>query len=104
MMQAIVTRYHGPTNTKGTRYSATSSSGHKVYIHKKYELDEDDNHELAARALMKKLGWAGKIAGGSLKDAHVWVFVTGTERDASRRTSRPARRTSRPASRTTRRR
>ncbi len=94
-MQGIETRYMGPTNTRGSRIKATSASGISITVPYDYELDAFDNHEKAARALMKKLGWTGKIAGGSLPGnrGYAFVFAEGA-RDPSarhRRRATPAR-------------
>lgn len=74
--QAIVTRYHGPTNTKGARISATASAG-RVYVPYDHALNADGNHEAAATALCAKFGWAGELACGGLEwgGDRVFVFV-----------------------------
>jgi hypothetical protein len=82
-MQAIVTKYHGPTNTRGARYSASTESGHRISVAANHALDAKENHERAARALMTKLGWTGKIAGGGIKSGYAWVFAEGA-RDPAR--------------------
>ena len=48
--QAIETRFHGPTDTKGSRYSATADAG-RVYVHADDALDPLGNHVKAAAAL-----------------------------------------------------
>ena len=65
MRQAITTKYHGPTNTRGSRISATSASGIRVYMPYSYDLSVDECHEKAAEALCTKLGWTGQMIGGS---------------------------------------
>jgi len=76
--QAIQTKYHGPTNTKGSRISATSASGIKVFIGYPHELSGVDCHAKAAEALARKLGWTAEafeahwVAGGT-KDGYVFV-------------------------------
>lgn len=57
-MQAIITRFHGATDTKGARISATASAG-KVYVEYDYSLNHDDNHRRAAVKLMYKFKWWG---------------------------------------------
>lgn len=77
MRQSIATKYIGPTNHKGSRVKATSSSGLSITIHWNYALDTDDNHKRAAVALCGKLGWSGRLAvGGAPKGCgNVYVFV-----------------------------
>lgn len=54
--QAIRTRYHGPTNTRGSRISAKCGAG-RVSVPYDHALNLYDNHAAAARALLAKLGW-----------------------------------------------
>jgi hypothetical protein len=71
-MQAIVTKYLGPTNTRGSRIKAAASSG-SVTVPFDYEGDE---YETAARALCEKLGWTFNHCRGTLPDGSVvWVVV-----------------------------
>ncbi len=63
--QAIVTRYHGPTNTRGSRISATACGG-RVVVPYDYAGEVFDNHAAAAMALAAKLNWGGEWAGGVL--------------------------------------
>jgi hypothetical protein len=67
-MQAIVTRYHGPTDYHGARVSARCDAG-CIVIHWDYTLDTNPNHDAACNALLARLGWltAGqRWVGGSL--------------------------------------
>jgi len=85
-MQAIVTKYHGATNTRGSRIGAKAYGG-SILVPYKYELDAYENHERAAHALMKKLGWSGRLIGGSLPDdkGYAFVFASGSTRGDRRR-------------------
>ncbi len=77
-MQAITTRYHGPTDTKGSRYSATSCGGARIYSSCDNALNSDENHARACGLLMRKLGWDGEMVGGGLRDGSgemCWVFA-----------------------------
>lgn len=47
----ILTKYLGPTNTRGSRVKATSGSGVSVVLPWDHELDSDQNHAAAAMAL-----------------------------------------------------
>jgi len=83
-MVAIVTRYHGPTNTKGTRYSA-SVQGYKVYVDIDHALDEEENHRQAAVKLCKKIGWdEDRFFGGSMASGD-WAWVPVFTRDWEQR-------------------
>lgn len=55
-MQAIVTKYMGPTDTKGSRIKAKASGGSLYYnIDNRYTIE--DNMNTAANLLVKKLNW-----------------------------------------------
>lgn len=55
-MQAIRTRYHGPTDRKGSRFTASAEAG-SVTVPYDYSLNNDKNHAKAAEALAMKLNW-----------------------------------------------
>lgn len=55
-MQAIVTKFIGPSNTRGSRYKATCSAG-SVTVSADHSKNPDRNHLAAAEALVNKLGW-----------------------------------------------
>ncbi len=70
ILQAIVTKYLGPTNTKGSRIKVKAYAGSKTYDWN-YELDVNENHTKAAEQFAKELGWldrGAKLVGGSLPD------------------------------------
>ena len=72
-MQAIVTKYIGPTNTKGARIKATAMAG-SVTISYDYANDHEWPFRKAAQALCDKFGWDWEMTGGSLPDGSiVWV-------------------------------
>lgn len=71
--QAIVTKYHGPTNARGSRYSATTQAG-RIYVTADDALHYTENHAAAARALAEKWGWSGSWYSGALPDGS-FVFV-----------------------------
>jgi hypothetical protein len=77
MPQSIITRYYGPTNTRGSRIVAQTTSGKRKSMGYRHELNGSDNHLEAAKALAQSLNWYGKFQGGALDDkgAMVWVFV-----------------------------
>lgn len=55
-MQAIRTRYHGPTNAKDSRISAKCEAG-QILMSYRYELNIEENHKAACEMLREKLGW-----------------------------------------------
>lgn len=67
-MQAIQTKYHGPTNARQARVSAVCETG-RISLPWDDELDSEGNHIAAAAALIKKLRWGGQWIGGGLKGA-----------------------------------
>lgn len=77
-MQAIVTKYLGPTDHRGSRVVAKCQAG-KLTLGWDDALDSDDNHRAAAMALVKRLGWDAPCYGtwvrGSLPDGCGDVFV-----------------------------
>lgn len=73
-MQAIQTKYVGPTNYRGTRIIARADAGRIVH-HYDYSLGDIGNHKAAAHALADKLGWGGTWVGGNLPDGTMgWVW------------------------------
>jgi len=82
-MQAIQTKYFGPTNTKGARIKATCAAG-SLTIPYPHELSGQACHRKAAEALAVKLGWSdhGALLGGQLPDhSYVFVFDNAFSRD-----------------------
>lgn len=80
-MKAITTKYHGPTNTRGARISASDQDGNRVTISYPHELSGEDVHRAAAMALCSKMGWGllsnQRLVAGSTKTGYVFVFVGG---------------------------
>jgi len=77
-MQAIQTRYLGPTNTRGARIKAWAAAG-SVTISYPYELSGQAVHRKAAEELVNKLGWNdayyGGLLGGQLESGdYAFVF------------------------------
>lgn len=70
--QAIRTVFLGPTNSRGARVKATCAAG-SVTVPYEYE---GNPHEVAAQALLEKMGWDGDMVGGCLPDgSHCFVFT-----------------------------
>lgn len=74
-MKAIETKYLGPTDFRGARIKATDSDGNSISIPYPYELSGEAVHLKAAEALRDKMGWTGKLVGGSTKNGYAFVFV-----------------------------
>lgn len=72
-MQAITTKYAGPTNSRGSRIIASADAG-RMAISWDYALGSYENHKAAAQKYAKKKGWKGRLHGGSVKHGYVWVF------------------------------
>jgi hypothetical protein len=74
-MKAIVTRYHGPTNTRGSTITASDEDGNRISLSYPYELSGEACHRAAAEALCAKMQWTGELIGGSTKHGYVFVFL-----------------------------
>lgn len=77
MRQAIVTKYLGPTDSRGSRVKATADAG-SITVPWDDRLDVNANHDRAAVALAKKVGWSGTLLGGGLPrgmggNVYVWA-------------------------------
>lgn len=76
-MQAIVTKYLGPTNIRGSRIKATAQAG-SITATWDYALDICANHRAAAVALANKFKWldhSDLSEGGSLPAGNGECFV-----------------------------
>lgn len=71
--QAILVRYLGPTNYRGTRYKASCGAG-STTLAADYALNPRQNAEAAVAALLHKLEWDGVWAGGELPNGD-WAFA-----------------------------
>ena len=79
-MQAIVTKYSGPTNHRGARIKATAHTGQggSITTPWDYALDTCANHRAAALALANKYNWleySDLSEGGSLPTGKGECFV-----------------------------
>lgn len=73
-LQAIVTRYFGPTNTRGARVKATAEGPvGSVMLRWDDALDSYGNHVKACEALIARLGWDGVWYGGAMASGYVFV-------------------------------
>lgn len=73
-MKAIVTKYHGPTNTNGSRVSAQTEGQAPVFV-------SGDDHDAAMMALAKKLDWHSTWYKGAMPDGKGYVYVQTTRDD-----------------------
>jgi hypothetical protein len=82
-MKAIVTKYHGPTNFKGSRITASDQDGNRITISYPYELSGEACYRKAAQALCNKMKWEGNLIAGSWKHGYVFVFGPDWRRNNS---------------------
>lgn len=80
MRQAIVTKYHGPTDKRSSRVSATADAG-RVYVEWNDSLNAEENYAVAAKVLAAKFGWHGTWVAGGLPGGkgNVYVVVDGLD-------------------------
>ena len=72
-MQAIRTRYYGPTNTRGSRIVAKCEAG-TFTMPFDYSLGIEANHAKAARLMLEKLGWSASVyQSGVFDHDYYWV-------------------------------
>lgn len=76
--QVITTKILPPTNTRGARIKATSTSGISVTLPYDYALSFSHAHWPAVEALCGKLEWSGaRFAVGGSDAGYVFVRVDG---------------------------
>ena len=82
MRQAIVTKFVGPTNCRGSRIIAKADAG-KITVEYDHALNGDQNHLIAAQKLAEKFGWKGALTGGGLPDGvgahYCFVFTPAVD-------------------------
>lgn len=76
MRQAIITKYVGPTDTRGSRIRCTANAGSRTFDWD-HALDPEDNHRVAALSYASELGWLARnsIHGGSMPNSEGYAFV-----------------------------
>jgi len=73
-MLAITSKYHGPTDTRGSTVRATAM-GKSATVPYDSALDNEANHRAAVVALCDKFGWeADRFFGGAMDDGR-WAWV-----------------------------
>ena len=73
-MIAILTKFHGPTNSRGARVTAKTTSGLRKTIGWDHSLDVEGNHRAAAVALCVKMNWTGTPVEGGMDVGYAYVF------------------------------
>jgi hypothetical protein len=88
-MQAIRTRYYGPTNSRGSRIQAKCEA-RAIYLPYDHALNLDGNHRAACEALMIAMGWTPEHGrayvprvGGVFGHDYYWVTLNDTQTDAA---------------------
>ena len=79
MTTAIITKFHGPTGTRGSRVSATWSTDRAVVEYDSTDGMGEPAHRKAAEAVLRRAGYPqfiGRLVGGALPDGR-YVFVVG---------------------------
>lgn len=74
-MKAISTKYHGPTNTKGSRITAFDGDGHKASVPYPHELSGELVHYEAVKKLCDKMKWDYPTIFGGTKDGYVFCWA-----------------------------
>jgi len=76
MRQAIVTKFLGPTNTKGSRVRAVCDAA-SVTVGWDHRLNQAENHYAAMVKLCNKLGWPRDRQGAGMprNGGYCWVEV-----------------------------
>ena len=77
MRQAIVTKYHGPTNHRGASIRVKAQAG-TMSVPWNHELDAEENHAKAAFEFAAKQGWADspkELVGGGMPNDDGYCFV-----------------------------
>ncbi len=70
--QAIMTKYIGPSNVRGSRVKATAEAG-SITLHWDDSLNSDKNHARAAEALANKFKWRGRWYMGGFNGGYAFV-------------------------------
>ena len=72
-MVAILTKWFGPTNYRGSRVKAYTETGISITISWDHALNVEGNHKAAATALADRQGWKGRWVGGPTKVGYAFV-------------------------------
>lgn len=75
-MRAIITKYHGPTNYRGSRISASAGDAGKVFISYPYDKSNEYCHYEAVKALCDKLGWDYPTVWGGTETGYIFCWAS----------------------------
>lgn len=70
-MKAIVTKYHGCTNTRPARMTATAEGVKTITLPLDDHLSIEENHRAAAMILAQKYNWSTRLISGALPDGSI---------------------------------
>ncbi len=70
--QAIITKYLGPTNVRGSRVKAVAEAG-SITLSWDHALNSDENHALAAQTLADKYKWKGRWFMGGFNGGYAFI-------------------------------
>ena len=74
-MIAILTKFIGPTNYRGARVKAFTTSGHRIIVPWDHSQNVEENHDAAALALCRKMEWCGKLVRGGTDVGYAYTFL-----------------------------
>lgn len=74
-MQAVFTKFLGPTTYRGARIRVTTGGGITKIIPCDDRKGHLENHRLAVLKVLKELDWTGKWVAGDLKTGFAYVRV-----------------------------
>lgn len=82
-LQAIVTKYIGPSNVRGSRIKASAAVG-SLTVSYSHALNAENNHRAAATALANKYEWLDNatLHAGGTPDGFGYVFVMVRKEEA----------------------
>ena len=74
-MVAILTKFIGPTNYRGSRVKAYTPDGHRIIVPWDHSQNVEENHDAAALALCRKMEWCGKLVRGGTDVGYAYAFL-----------------------------
>jgi hypothetical protein len=77
-MQAIETKFFGPTNFKSARIRARCQA-RTIFVAWDHALGIEGNHDAAAKTLAEKLGWHGDWHGGGNSSGSGNIYVVASD-------------------------
>lgn len=78
-MKALVTRYHGPTNTKGARISVRAEGCKPVFYSFDYAAKDEGGRFDAAQSYADAMGWGKVISRGAMPNGDITFHLKGSE-------------------------